>query len=358
MDKKIGIILVNYKEYARRFLAECRDSLRAQNYQKELIRVYIVDNASSDESFNYLKKNYPEAKVIARPDGNYAAANNAGIKAAIEDGCEYFVIANMDTKFDPDWLVELAKAIESDPEIGIAQSKILLYPQTEEEWKNPKINTLGNLIHFMGYGGNSFYGHPDSEHKIEGCLEISYASGCALIMKKEVFEKIGGYNEEYFMYHDDVEISWKTRLAGYKIVLAPKSVVYHKYEFNRSIKMIYYMERNRYFVVFSYYHILTLILLLPMLAVIELGMLIFSIKNGWFEARKNLYLYFLKISNWQKILKFRREAKKIRKISEKEAVASFAGKLMSAKIHDSIFERIVNPCMDIYWKIIKKLIIW
>src|SRR3989344_304337 len=119
MDKKIGIILVNYKEYARRFLAECRDSLRAQNYQKELIRVYIVDNASSDESFNYLKKNYPEAKVIARPDGNYAAANNAGIKAAIEDGCEYFVIANMDTKFDPDWLVELAKAIESDPEIGI-----------------------------------------------------------------------------------------------------------------------------------------------------------------------------------------------------------------------------------------------
>lgn len=358
MDKKIGIILVNYKDYARRFLVECRDSLRAQNYPKELIQVYIIDNASSEESFGHLKKYYLEAKVIARPDGNYAAANNAGIEAAMKDGCEYFVIANMDTKFDPDWLTELVKAVESDPEIGIAQSKILLYPQNEEEWRNPKINTLGNLIHFMGYGGNSFYGHPDSEHKIEGYPEISYASGCGLIMKKEVFGKIGGYNEEFFMYHDDVEVSWKARLAGYKIVLAPKSIVYHKYEFSRSIKMIYYMERNRYLCLFLYYHALTLILLMPMLALIELGMFIFSIKNGWFNARKDMYAYFLKISNWKKIMKFRREAKKIRMISEEEAVRLFAGRLMSTKIHDSIFERIVNPSMDVYWKIIKKLIIW
>lgn len=358
MNKKTGIILVNYKNYARRFLAECRDSLRTQNYPKELVQVYITDNASSEDSFAYLKENYPEAKVIARPDGNYAAANNLGIQEAIRDNCEYFVIANMDTKFNPDWLAELIKAIDSDPEIGIAQSKILLYPQTEEEWKNPKINTLGNLIHFMGYGGNSFYGHPDSEHKIEGYPEISYASGCALITKEEVFEKIGGYNEEYFMYHDDVEVSWKARLAGYKIVLAPKSIVYHKYEFHRSIKMIYYMERNRYLCLFLYYHILTLILLLPMLALIELGMFIFSIKNGWFNARKDMYAYFLKFSNWQKIFKFRKEAQKLRQKPEREVVRLFAGKLMSTKIHDSIFERIVNPSMDVYWKIIKKLIIW
>mgnify|MGYP001608715920 CR=1 FL=1 len=238
MPKKVAIILVNYKDYVNRFLGECRDSLRAQNYPKDSCIIYIVDNASSDESVKYIKENYPEAKIIPRLDGNYAAANNAGIKEGIKDGCEYFVIANMDTKFDADWLSELIKAIASDPIIGIAQSKMLLYPKNEEEWKTPKINSMGNIMHFLCFGFTSYYNEID--RKIEGLPEIKgYASGCSFITKKEVLDKIGGYNEEYYMYHDDIEMSWKTKLAGYKIVLAPKSVMYHKYEFGRSICMLY-----------------------------------------------------------------------------------------------------------------------
>ena len=68
--------------------------------------------------------------------------------------------------------------------------------------------------------------------------------GSSFAVKKAVLDKIGGYNEEYYMYHDDLEMGWKAKLAGYKIVLAPKSVCYHKYGFSRSIKMVYYMKRT------------------------------------------------------------------------------------------------------------------
>lgn len=355
--KKVAIILVNYKDYAKRFLDECRDSLRAQNYPPELMKVYIVDNASGEESKKYLEDNFKEAEIITREDGNYSAANNAGIKKSLADGCEYFAIVNMDVKFDSDWLMESVRAIEENTEAGIVQSKILLYPKNEAEWANPKINTLGNLMHYLGFGATSFYNEPDRE--IDGLPEIGgYASGCSFIIKKEVLEKIGGYNEEYYMYHDDIEMSWKAKLAGYKIILAPKSVVYHKYEFERSVRMLYYMERNRYLTIFIFYDILTLLLIMPALVLMELGMIVYSIVNGWFKTKINIWLYFLRLSVWIKIIKSRKNIKLIRKKAEHEIVNSFSGLILFQEIANPVLKYIANPILNFYWQIVKKVIIW
>jgi len=356
--KKIAIILVNYQDYAKRFLAECRDSLRAQNYPKELFRVYIIDNASSEESFNYLKNVYPEAHIIARADGNYAAANNTGIEQGTEDGCEYFVIANMDTKFDADWLGELVLAAENNPLAGIVQSKILLYPKTEEEWKRPKINTLGNSVHYLGFGMTTHYGEEDKEGGEEYPEIKGYASGCSLLVKKEVLDKINGYNEEYYMYHDDLEMGWKARLFGYKIILAPKSIVYHKYEFERSVRMLYYMERNRYIAVFSFYSLNTIVMLLPALILMDLGMLAYSIFKGWFKTKLDVYSYFIQPENWTKISLFRQEIKKNRTKSDQEVANDFTGELLFQEISNPVLKCIGNPVLNYYWKIIKPLIKW
>lgn len=368
---KTAIILVNYKDYANRFLTECRDSLRAQNYDKNLYKAYIVDNATSQESKKYIKNNYPEAKIIERQDGNYAAANNAGIKQAIKDGCKYFIIANMDTKFDRNWLKELIHAINSDSKIGIVQSKILLYPKNNKgEWKTPnesynldqknKINSIGNMLHFLGFGYSRGDGKKD--YKIKGLPEIKgYASGCSFIIKKEVIEKIGGYNEEYFMYHDDIEVSTKTRLAGYKIVLAPKSICYHKYEFGRNNLAFYHMERNRYIFIFSFYKLPTILLILPTLIIMDLGLLFYSIINKWSKAKFNVYKYFLKFENWNKIKQSRKELKKIRKkskIKDKNIVQNFTGKILFQEIENPILKHVVNPIFNIYWKVVSKIIIW
>lgn len=353
--KKVGIILVNYKDYAERFLDECRDSLRIQSYPSDRYRVYIVDNSSTEKSADYINKRYPDATLIKRDDGNYSAANNAGIKRAVEDGCTHFVVANMDTKFDKDWLKELVIAVNSDKNIGMVQSKILLYPKNKEEWRRSKINSLGNIINFLGFGFTSNYGQFNKD--IVGLPEIKgYASGCSFIIRKDVLDKIGYYDEEYYMYHDDVEMGWRAKLAGYKIVLAPKSIVYHKYEFSRSISMVYYMERNRYLAMFHYYQLSTILVLLPFVVLVDIGMIIYSIANGWFKEKIRSSIYFLDPLNWVKILRKRRRVKFLRVKSERSVVSDFDGRILFQEINNPILKYIINPMLNLCWKIIKNII--
>jgi GT2 family glycosyltransferase len=348
--KRVGIVLVNYKDYAKRFLADCRDSLRAQDYLD--FKVYIVDNASSQESVDYLKQNYAEAAIVPRPDGNYSAANNAGIKAAAAEGVEIFVIANMDMTFEKNWLSELLAALESDSQIGIVQSKIMLYPANGE---SAKINTLGNAINYLGFGFT--LGYREEDREIAGLPEIKgYASGSSFAIKKEVLDKIGGYNEEYYMYHDDLEIGWKTKLAGYKIVLAPKSVCYHKYEFSRSIKMVYYMERNRQIAVFSFYELSTIIAILPALIFMEMGQLFFALVKGWLPEKLKVYEYFLHADNWSKIWATRKEVKNFRVKKDKEIVDDFAGEILFQEIDNPVLKYFANPFFKWYWDLARQAI--
>ncbi|MBU1131902.1 glycosyltransferase family 2 protein [Patescibacteria group bacterium] len=357
--KKVGVILINFKDYANRFLPDCRESLISQSYPAEMTRVYIVDNASTEESRKFLKETFSSAAVIPRADGNYSAGNNAGIKKAAEEGCELFVIANMDVVYDKDWLRELVSAVESDEEIGIAQSKILLFPKNNEEKKDPLINTLGNVIHFLGFGYTSGYGKKNSEAAIDKIKKISgYASGCSLIVKKEVLDKIGNYNEEYYMYHDDVELCSRAKLAGYEIALAPASVIFHKYEFSRSVRMAYFMERNRYVAVFSFYAIPTLFLIMPALACMEFGLLGYSLKNGLLGQKFKVYRYFLLKKTWLQIHETRKQINKYRKLPEKEFVSEYSGKILFQEIDNFILRYFVNPIFNAYWQVVKKIIYW
>lgn len=210
----VGIILVNYKTYAEKYLLECRDSLRLQTKKPDFI--YVIDNCSSQESLSFLKNNFTEAVILPRDDGNYCAANNLGIKKAKEDNCEFIVIANMDVAFDKYWLEELVLALKNNPGAGMVQSKIL-------DYNTGKINTIGNKMHFLGFGYAGGDGNEDKE--IQGYPEIQgYASGCAFITRAKDLQ----YNEEYYMYHDDMEVGLKAIISGKKILLAPKSIVYHK----------------------------------------------------------------------------------------------------------------------------------
>lgn len=360
MNPKVAVILINYKDYAKRFLTECRDSLRAQTYPADSYVVYIVDNAGDEQTRKYLTECYPEAKIVPRPDGNYSAGNNAGIAAARNDGIDLFAIANMDTRFEPEWLAELVKAILSAPDIGIVQSKLLLYPQTEAEWQDPLVNSLGNVQHYLGFGYTSGY-----RQKASSCaniVEISpiagYASGCALIVKDEVLKKIGDYNENFYMYHDDVELSWRAKLAGYRIVLAPRSIVYHKYEFNRSVRMYYYMERNRYLVLFNFYRWRTLLLIAPMLFLMELGVLGFSAFRGGFFTKLRVYSYYLKPATWFHIWRTRFAVARFRRLSDKRILAGMSGKLDFLEVNNWVLVNVGNPICELYFYLIKKIIVW
>lgn len=361
MSKLIGVILVNYKDYAAKYLAACLTSLKKQKLENFSYRIYIIDNASSPESLSYLKNNYPEAYIFPRTDGNYAAANNLGIKMALADACDYLTIINMDTELGDNFLIELAQALESDSKIGMAQAKIFLHDQTGVNSSQLRLNSLGNLVHFLGFGFTRGYGKKEEDFSLflnsAPYPEIrGYASGCALMVKKEVIEKIGGYNEEYYMYHDDLELSLKARLAGYKIVLAPRSHIYHKYEFKRSVKMVYYMERNRYLFIFSFYPWYFIILLfLPLLAM-DVGMIFYALLGGWFKDLVQVYRYYLRAENYRLIFQERRHIQSFQVVPFKKIARDFVGRIDFQEINNPVLRYIVNPIFSFYWRIVKLII--
>lgn len=355
MSKKVGIVLINYQDYAAKFLRACRDSLRRQDYLATAINVYIVDNAATADSTTYLQAEYPEARILTRSNGNYAAANNLGFYRAISDGCEYLVTVNMDTEMRPDWLSQLVWALEKNPLAGIAQSKILLYPKSGSDGMPLKINSIGNIIHFLGFGFTS--GYNEDDRVIDGYPEIKgYASGCSFVIRREVFQKIGGYNEEFYMYHDDLELSLKVKLAGYQIVLAPRSIILHKYEFSRSVGMIYYMERNRYLTLLSFYPAYLLVLIILPLLIMDFGMLLYSALHGWFKAEMKIYGYFCGLKNHAKILSERKKIKKLSIIPFSSLARDFAGRIDFQEIANPILKYLVNPLFNWYWRIVKLLV--
>lgn len=351
---KVGIILVNYKDYAKKYLAACRTSLLTQKYSD--FTVYLIDNASSPESLSYLRELYPEAIILPREDGNYCAANNLGMERAILDGCEYLVAANMDTEFDPDWLNQLVLALENNQDAAIAQSLILLYPKNESDRSNPKINTTGNLIHFLFFGFTNHYNLDKAKVKIEEYSDISYASGCSFIVRAKIFKEIGGYDEDLYMYHDDLDFSLRAKLAGYRVIIAPQSLVWHKYEFERSVRMLYYMERNRGLTFFSFYPLKTIIFLFPTFLLMSLGMTIFALKSGWLKTKIKVDLYFLKPSTWKLIKENRKKYQRLGANKLSEISQPFLGKINFQEIDNPILKYFVNPTFNIYWWLIKKII--
>ncbi|MEK7211490.1 MAG: glycosyltransferase family 2 protein [Patescibacteria group bacterium] len=391
MEPKVGIILINYKDYAKRFLSDCRDGLELLDYPKDKYIVYIVDNATSEETQNYLRDEYPEAVVLPNAgNAGWAGGNNVGIARAMADGCEDVVFLNVDVIVEREWLRELVLAAYSDEKIGIVQSKILLHPvnpvrermsceclddgiksssklffnrqQDRVSFSNgvkdiPRINSLGNDIHFLMFGFCRGYGEPDSDADLS-VKDIPYASGSSMYVKGEVVKKIGMCDENFFMYHDDFDFCLRAKLMGFRLVVAPKSRMRHKYEFNRSVRQVYFMERNRLICLLYFYKWPTLALIFPALLAYEFGILFFSIKNGYAMAKLASWGFFFSRKNLKKILSKRRKIQSSRQISDREMSANFVGIIGFQEINNHLNKYFANPVFNLYWKITRKIIRW
>jgi GT2 family glycosyltransferase len=349
MNKKIAIILINYKDYAQKYLAECRDSIRAQDYKGE-IKVFITDNKTNPESFRFLSENFSEADLILNKDNDgFAKGNNDAIKLALQESFEYIILFNMDTIIEAGCVSNLVKIAESDSKIGAVQARLMLYPE-----KN-KINSLGNRTHFLGFGYCE--GYQKKYKKEDTAKNIFYPSGAAVLFKREVLIEVGLFDEEFWMYNEDQDLGWRILLSGLRCVLAPEAVVYHKYEFSKSIKQYYWMDRNRIIAIIKNYHILTLILILPAFIVMELGLILFSLKTGWFKEKIKVWKYFLNPYKVLYLIKARRESQRLRKVKDKDILELITGEIWYQEI-DDIKLRLINPVFNLYWRIIKKIIIW
>ena len=345
---RVLIVILSYN--GADYLGDCLSSLKNVNYPKDQLEVLLIDNASTDNSVQYLKNNWPELKlIVAEKNLGFAAGNNIGFQYAIENNFDYVYLLNQDTVVTADFLQPVVELANTNPWIGAVKSKLLLHQDKE------KINSIGNEIHYLGFAFAGGYLLADTQLTNK---EITYPSGACTLFRVSALKDVGLFNPEFFMYHEDADLGWRFWLGGYKVMLAPDSVVYHKYEFSRSIKKYYYMERNRYLILLQNYKMATLLLILPAACLMDIAMFLYSFFAGWSKEEFAVYGYFFKPQSWEKILKVRKTIQKNRRVRDREIIQKFVCKIEFQEIQNPLLKYIANPIFNCYWQVVKRIIWW
>ncbi|MDD5438782.1 MAG: glycosyltransferase [Candidatus Omnitrophica bacterium] len=228
----VSIIIVNFN--GRGYLERCLSTAMEQKFDRERYEVIMVDNGSTDGSVEYVRKMFEKVKIIRSNKNNFAYACNLGVKEAEGDYC---LLANNDMSFSPLWLGELFRVISERPDAGAVQSKILL--------ENGKINSLGVMETGHRYFKDIGFGEEDtSDGRVRS---VGYISGGATLFRKELIEKAGLFDEDFIMYVEDVDMSYRLKQAGYTLLVNPKSWAHHRYRGTGGAGLsAYFCSRNRY----------------------------------------------------------------------------------------------------------------
>lgn len=347
------------------YIEKVTTALGKMTYPKDKVELVVVDNPHPEfgsakefleEKVMPLSGNYlPHITLIANEKNlGFAGGNNVGIKWAIENGFDYVFLLNNDAFPAPGFLEPLVEAMEADKKIGAAQSLLML------DSDPTLINSAGNVMHYLGFGYCWGYKQTPVELNLPPIKEIGYASGACLMLRADLLRQYGGLDEDFFLYHEDLEYSYRLKSLGYKIVLARDSVVYHQYEFSRSVSKYFWMERNRYAVILMFYKWPTLFLLAPMGLLVEAGLFLTSLKTDWRAERLAVYRYWFNPTNWPLWLKKRRIIQSRRTVSDRALLKDVVSEILfqDDSVRSSLLTYLGNPIMKGYWWLVKKIILW
>lgn len=213
---KVSVVIPNWN--GAKHLAACLDSLREQTFGGA--SVIVVDNGSTDSSLKLLGK-YPGVQIIPlKKNHGFAAGVNAGIRQALASGAKYIALFNNDAVADKDWLANLVNFLDKNSKAGIVTSKILT-----ADGKN--IDSTGDLYTTWGLPYPRGRGEEVNDKYDEGTWVFA-ASGGASLYRAEMLEQIGIFDSIFFAYYEDVDISFRAQLAGWKVGYQPTAVVHHK----------------------------------------------------------------------------------------------------------------------------------
>ena len=355
IEKTAQVVVLICGFNSRAYLDDCLNSVLAADASRLDLHVVLVDDASTDGSADHVADRFSGVRCIRRepPNKGFAGANNLGwayIREHFPD-VEFLVLLNVDTIADARWLQAMVKHLRQNPTVGCVQAKLRLHPHSES------LNTAGNRCHFLGFGFMVGYGETD-DGQYDDVRSIDFASGAALMVRADLIERVELFDDELFMYLEDTELCWKLRQIGYDTHLVPESVVYHKYIANAPLKHYYHLERNRWILIFTYYRALTILLLAPALCFMEIGQLAYAAMKGVFRQKLESWAYFFRPRNIARIWRRRRAAQRRRTIGDRESMGRFAGVIQFEAIDHPLLTYIGNPILNLYWRVVRKLIIW
>lgn len=241
MQPLVYIIIVNYKNYSDTI--ECIESLERIDYKN--YRIIIIDNNSSNNSEEILKCKFPK-HIILKTKNNlgFAYGNNVGIKIAIHNNADYILLLNNDTVVEEDFLSKMVLCAENNKNVGIVGGKIYNYFMPET------IDYAGGYFDYSKFI-SIHYRDCDSFDK-----DVSFIIGCLMLIKADVFEKVGLLSEEFFMYYEDTDFCIRVSENGFRLIYTPEAIIYHKISGstggNQSPFSIKWNNRNRLIMIYKY----------------------------------------------------------------------------------------------------------
>jgi GT2 family glycosyltransferase len=215
----VYIILLNWN--GKEDTLECLRSLEKINYPN--YRICLVDNASSDGSVAAVRSAYPDVEIIENSENlRFAEGNNVGIRHALKRGADYVLLLNNDTKVDPEFLQAMVSFADTDSAVGMVGPKIYYYDQPNLIW-----SAGGEICFWRGRIAHRGLRQKNSE-KFNEIFEVDYLTGCTLLVKKEVIEKVGLLDSSYYIYTEDADWCERAKRAGFKLFFVPQAKVWHK----------------------------------------------------------------------------------------------------------------------------------
>ena len=253
---KITIIILNYN--GKKHTLECLDSVyKVKKLKAYKVEIIVVDNGSDDGSVKAVAAKFPQAKLINNKENlGFAEGNNVGIDYALKSGADFIMLLNNDTLVDKDFLIELIKGFRNNKDIGVASPKIYFAPGFEfhkdkysKTERGKVIWYAGGLLDWLNILGSHRGVDEVDKGQYQKAIETDFCTGCCMLIKKQVFEKIGLFDKKYYLYWEDVDFCIRAKKAGFKVFYLPQAFMWHKNaaasEGVGGKTSVYYQTRNR-----------------------------------------------------------------------------------------------------------------
>lgn len=218
---KTAIVILNWngKKYLEKFLSRVIETSRG------VADVIVADNNSDDDSIEFLRRNFPDVRVIQNPEnGGFSKGYNQALKQ-IE--AEYYILLNSDIEVTDGWIEPVIELLDADEQIAVCQPKILSYQEKE---KFEYAGAAGGFIDQYGYPfcrGRIFQSIEKDQGQYDNTIEIFWATGACMFIRSEYFQEIGGFDDDFFVHMEEIDICWRLKHKGYKIMYCGQSKVYH-----------------------------------------------------------------------------------------------------------------------------------
>lgn len=221
MQARTAVVILNWN--GRHFLEKFLPNVI--RYSHEDAEIIVADNASSDDSVEFLRKNHPSVRIILNKSNE---GFTGGYNRALEQvEAEYYVLLNSDVEVTQDWLKPLIALFDRDPKIGACQPKILSY---HERKKFEYAGAGGGFIDKNGYPfcrGRIFSYLEEDEHQFDDERPVFWATGACMFVRASVYHELQGLDENFFAHMEEIDLCWRMQRAGYKVFYCGKSTVYH-----------------------------------------------------------------------------------------------------------------------------------